>query len=334
LTKHALTCLALARLALAGIAATLAAMPLPARAQERTVTLAIGGDVMLADGPGREVAAGRDPLRHVAAFLRGADLAIANLESPVATVGRPVDKPITFRAHPRVVATVKRHLDAVSLANNHSGDLGPAALVQTMDLLAAGGVPFFGAGRDLAAAHRPLLIERNGLKIALLGFLDFKPRSFEAGASRPGVAWAEDEQVAADIRAARAAGADLVIPFVHWGFDEDPQPTARQRDLGRRMIDAGADLVVGGHPHLAQGLELYKGRLLVHSLGNLVFDGFDPGPGRTGWLLHVTLGRDGTRAWHTAVVNLDGSGVPRPDPQAERPCGDGVSVRTCRGAER
>jgi poly-gamma-glutamate capsule biosynthesis protein CapA/YwtB (metallophosphatase superfamily) len=86
-----------------------------------------------------------------------------------------------------------------------------------------------------------------GLRVAVLAYNEFKPRSFEAGADWPGIAWSEDSQVVADIRAARAAGADLVIPFMHWGWEREPQASARQRQLARLMIDAGADLVVGGH---------------------------------------------------------------------------------------
>jgi poly-gamma-glutamate capsule biosynthesis protein CapA/YwtB (metallophosphatase superfamily) len=94
---------------------------------------------------------------------------------------------------------------------------------------------------NLEQAHRPLWIERRGLRIAVLAYNEFKPRSFEAGADWPGIAWSEDSQVVADIRAARAAGADLVIPFMHWGWERERQASARQRQLARLMIDAGAD---------------------------------------------------------------------------------------------
>lgn len=109
----------------------------------------------------------------------------------------------------------------------------------------------------------------------MLSYNEYKPRSFEAGPDWPGIAWSEDSQVTSDIRAARAAGTDLVIPFMHWGWERELAPTERQRQLARLMIDAGADLVVGGHPHVTQGAEYYRGKLIVYSLGNFVFDGFD-----------------------------------------------------------
>jgi poly-gamma-glutamate synthesis protein (capsule biosynthesis protein) len=276
------------------------------------VTLVFVGDVMLDDGPGATLAAGQDPLEHVAPLFAGADLVVANLECPVATTGVEVPKPWAFRAHPRAIEVVKRHFGAVSLANNHSGDFGDEALVETMALLGAAGVPFFGAGKDLASAHAPLILERKGTRVALIGCNEFKPRAFEAEASSPGVAWCDEDQVLRDVRVARAKGADLVIPFLHWGWEGEPAPTARQRELAHKLVDAGADAVIGGHPHVVQDPELYQGRLILYSLGNFVFDGFDTEAGRTGWALRMTLCPDGLRDWSTTVVRIDERGTPRP----------------------
>ncbi len=302
-------------------AAVLAALA-PAAAAE-SLSLTFAGDVMLDDGPGRVVADGRDPLAAVAPLLAGADYRIANLECPVATIGTPLDNKIySFRAHPRVLSVLQGRFDAVSLANNHSGDYGQGAFAETMALLDGAGIRRFGGGRNLDEAHAPLWIERKGLRIAVLGYNEFKPRVFEAGADHPGIAWSEDSHVIADIRAARKAGADLVIPFMHWGWEREPKPSARQRALARRMIDAGAAAVVGGHPHGTQGAELYRGRPIVYSLGNFVFDGFDELPaGRVGWLLRLELDRRGVAAWRTFEARMDGEGVPSPAAGAVTPCG-------------
>jgi poly-gamma-glutamate capsule biosynthesis protein CapA/YwtB (metallophosphatase superfamily) len=135
--------------------------------------------------------------------------------------------------------------------------------------------PGLAVGAILAEAHKPLWIERKGVRIAVLSYNEFKPRSFEAGANWPGIAWSEDDHVISDIRAAKAAGADLVIPFMHWGWEKETTPSQRQRQLAHKMIDEGATLVVGGHPHVTQGAETYKGKPIIYSLGNFVFDGFD-----------------------------------------------------------
>ena len=286
------------------------------------VTLVFAGDVMLDDGPGRTIAAGGDPLAPFAAALATADYRIGNLECPIATGGKPLENKIfSFRADPGVLRVLKGRFDAMAVSNNHAGDYGKEAFMETLAWLDAADIRHFGGGRDLAAAHVPLWIEKKGLRIAVLGYNEFKPRSFEAGADTPGVAWSEDSQVVADIRAARAAGADLVIPFMHWGWEREPEPTERQRQLARLMIDAGADLVVGGHAHVTQGAEYYKGKLIVYSLGNFVFDGFELPAARQGWLLRLSVDRGGIVAWDTLAAQIDEAGTPRPLPGARTPCG-------------
>ena len=293
-----------------------------AQVPAKAVRLVFVGDLMLDDGPGRLIAAGGDPLALFAAQLADADYTIGNLECPIATVGKPLESKIfSFRADPGVVPLLKGRFDALAVANNHSGDYGKAAFLETLTHLERAGISSFGGGRDLVEAHAPLWIERQGLRIAVLSYNEFKPRSFEAGPDWPGIAWSEDSQVVSDLRAARAAGADLVIPFMHWGWERELAPTARQRQLARLMIDSGADLVVGGHPHVTQGAEYYRGKLIVYSLGNFVFDGFDAPAEKRGWLLRLTLGRQGLIAWETVAAQMDKDGTPHLVPGALTPCG-------------
>jgi poly-gamma-glutamate synthesis protein (capsule biosynthesis protein) len=297
----------------------LAAMAAPA---EPSVTIAFVGDIMLAETPGKVIQSGRDPFAPFAAILGRADIRVGNLECVVAVTGTPEpDKPYTFRAHPRTLPLLARHFDALALANNHSGDYGPVAFGDMLDLLERRKIAYFGGGRNLAAAHQPLLIERKGLRIALLSYNEFFPRSFEADADKPGIAWSEDEQVRRDIGAARAIHrADLVIPVMHWGWEQEVVASQRQRQLARLMIDAGADAIVGGHPHVIQDVEQYQGKPIIYSLGNFVFDGFsDPG-GNTGWLLQMDLDREGVRTWRTLVAHIDREGTPHPAPQASGMC--------------
>jgi len=271
------------------------------------------GDIMLDDGPGRVVAAGGDPLAPFAALLANADYRIGNLECPIATVGQPQESKIfSFRAHPRTLAVLKGRFDALAVSNNHSGDYGQAAFLETLDHLKQAGIASFGGGANLEAAHAPLWIEKRGLRVAVLGYNEFKPRAFEAGPHWPGIAWSEDSQVAADIRAARAAGADIVIPYMHWGWEREREPTARQRYLARLMIDAGADAVVGGHPHVTQGSEVYRGKPIIYSLGNFVFDGFELPAARVGWLLRMSVERQGVVAWDIQEAIIDAEGTPTP----------------------
>lgn len=294
------------------VAGGLALATAVALAQE--VTLAFVGDVMLAEGPGRVIRRGGDPFRSVAPWLAGADVRVANLECVVARGGSPEPgKPYTFRAHPRVLPVLRRHVDVVSVANNHSGDYGSEAFAEMLDRLAATGIAAFGGGRTLAEAHQPLVLERRGVRIALLGYNEFLPRHFEADTDKPGVAWSEDAQVRLDIQRARAVhAADVVIPVMHWGWEYEPSAGARQRALARLMIDAGADAVIGGHPHVVQDTEVYRGRPIIYSLGNFVFDGFHAPETTTGWLLRLTVDRRGAVRWNAMDVQLDRDGSPQP----------------------
>lgn len=317
------------------LAALIAGLPATASAEgSGTVELVMGGDVMLAEAPGEVIARGGDPFAAIAGWLPSGAIRVANLECVVAEGGRAEDKPYTFRASPAVLPVLRRHFDAVSVANNHSGDFGKAAFAEQLGLLRTAGLPWFGGGLDLAQAHQPWIIERNGLRIAFLGYVEFKPRSFEAQPDRPGVAWGgEDEQVLRDIEAARRVhGADLVVPFMHWGWENETYTSPRQRDFARRMVDAGASLVVGTHPHVTQGAEVHRGVPIIPSLGNLVFNGFDTPETTTGWLLQATLDARGVARWRIRGVTLDAEGSPHPLDVAA-PCGarDDPEVRLCGG---
>jgi len=295
-----------------------------ANAQSGKMSIIFAGDVMLDDGPGQTIAAGGDPLAPFAALLNSADYRVGNLECSIAapTSGKAADNKIySFRASPDSTRVLKGRFDAMGVTNNHSGDYGPAAFMETLKHVNDVGIKTFGGGGNAQEAHTPRWIERNGLRIALLAYNEFKPRSFEAGANHPGIAWSEDTQVVADIRAARKAGANLVIPFMHWGWEREPHPDARQRALARKMIDAGADVVVGGHPHVTQGSEYYKGKLIVYSLGNFVFDGFELAEAKVGWVLKLNLDKRGMVDWSTRIARMDPAGTPYPDTGARSPCG-------------
>ncbi|MDB5795632.1 MAG: putative poly-gamma-glutamate biosynthesis enzyme [Noviherbaspirillum sp.] len=294
-----------------------------AQTDEPVVSLIFAGDIVLDGKPGRAIEGGRDPFSGFAELLAGADIRVGNLECVVATTGEPDEKIYTFRAQPRTLPVLKRHFDAVSLANNHSGDFGRAAFAEMLDLLDKAGIARFGGGRNLREAHAPLIIERKGLRIALLGYNEFLPRTFEADADAPGVAWSEDDQVVDDLRKARSVHrADIVIPVMHWGWEDEPVAGRRQRELARLMVDAGADAVIGGHPHVTQDIEHYKGKPIVYSVGNFVIDAIDNEAQATGWVLRLHLDRQGVRRWDTRVARLDGDGIPHPVPGSASPCGE------------
>jgi len=243
------------------------------------------GDIMLS----REVAAAHprpiDALRPMRPFLRRADITVGNLESSLSTRGLPRQDPPgdSFGADPAVLRGLADvGFDALSLANNHVGDFGEQALLDTLGEFDGSRITDFGAGRDLRSAMRPAIVERSGITVGLLGF-NAIGETPAAGKDTPGALSVRmpprtGPLVPGDLQ--RVLGAvgrldrrvDVVVVLPHWGeqYTRTPQPI--QRSVGRRLVDAGADLVAGGHPHWVQEVERYRGAVIAHSLGNFVFD--------------------------------------------------------------
>jgi hypothetical protein len=266
----------------------------------RPLTLAAAGDVTFGDGVAEAIAAyGPDhPWASVGPLLRSADLATANLEGTVSTRGAPVAKAFTFRGPPAAVrsAAVAGGIDVLTLANNHSLDFGPAAFFDTLALAHQAGIATVGGGANLWAARRPAILERGGLRVAFLGYSDVDPDGYAAGASRPGTAPADPRQIDWDVRASRRL-ADVVVVWFHWGVELDRYPGGRQQELAAASFAAGADVVLGAHPHVLQPIARPSPRRLVAwSLGNFVFSPHSPGTDRTGILL-LSLDARGVRGY-------------------------------------
>ena len=250
----------------------------PASPPTREYTLIFTGDVMLSRSVGSRMEAQKDwslPFRLIADTLRSADLRYGNLECPVSDRGHDLEHRYSFRADPRALQGLNAAgFDVVSQPNNHTYDWGPEALLDSLQRLRAAGIEPVGAGHNFLAAHYPLVAHAGTLRIAFLAYADVDPKEAAAGVDRPGVAWLDPAQALADIRFARPL-ADLVIVCPHWGVEYALQPTHDQVKLAHRMIDAGADMVVGSHPHVVQPLEQYHDRWIAYSLGNFVFDQHD-----------------------------------------------------------
>lgn len=301
----------------------LLSMAAGALATEGSARVAFVGDVMLAETErtGQLLAKGGDPLAGVRTMLADADLRVANFESSAGTKGKAdPEKPFSFRTAQLALSGFASLFEAAGLANNHAGDFGRTDFGETLTALHKAGSATFGGGKDLAAAHRAAMFERNGVRIALLGYLDFFPRWFAAAPGMPGVAWLDEDQAGLDIARARAEGADVVVVIPHWGIEHEPKANAHQRRISRRLLDLGADAVIGGHPHVVQDYEIYKGKPIVYSLGNFVFDGFADEENVTGWALFADFDKRGVSSITTRVVRMDGDGSPTPEPAKSGPC--------------
>ncbi|NIO69830.1 MAG: hypothetical protein GTN71_12575 [Anaerolineae bacterium] len=263
----------------------------PLAAGEKVIELMTVGDVML----GRGVANKSQPLAAVAPWLRAADLTLGNLECVIADEGVPRPGPYRLRAPPSAVAALRdAGFDVLGLANNHALDFGPAGLAETVSRLQEAGIATVGVGPNAEAAIQPLIRQIGGVRLALLAFnavSDPEDEPQDDGWTRAG--W-DRTQATAAIATARA-GADVVIVSVHWGYEYELRVDPAQRDAARAMLEAGADLVIGHHPHVVQGSRVSEGRFVAYSLGNFVFDQ-QRGETQQGLALRTLFDKQGLRA--------------------------------------
>jgi len=255
-------------------------------------------------------------------LIEGADLAIANFENPAPDRFRWHTRGTVFSADPALIeGLADAGIDYLSLANNHIRDAGGQGLLQTIANIRGEGIAVSGAGRNLAAARKPAMLEAGGQVVAVLAY-DAIAGYYHATADKIGSAPLTASIVRADIRAARAAGADLVIVFPHWGTEYRSKPFAAQQDLARMIIDSGADMVIGNHAHWAAAMEIYEGKPIWYALGNFVFDQTWSEPTMEGITLELTFsGADLVQARMRPHLILD-----RSQPNFLDPAGDGKVV--------
>jgi len=240
------------------------------------IALAAIGDVLLAaqtTKPG-SLQEAKSPFAAVKPVLSGADIAFCNLECPLSDSKEAAEKKYLFRAPPASAAILRSAgIDVVSLANNHTLDYGRKGLLDTFQALQAEGISWVGAGEDLQEAQQPQVFSfgsgDNRTRVALLAYSNMLPTDFYA-TSLPGTAPALDSLIRKGVSEA-SQQADFVIVSFHWGDENSQFPGLRERTLARLAIDSGADVVLGCHPHVLQGIERCRGGLIAYSLGNFVF---------------------------------------------------------------
>jgi poly-gamma-glutamate capsule biosynthesis protein CapA/YwtB (metallophosphatase superfamily) len=287
-------------------------------------TLTAVGDIML----GRRVGARHRvdpaaPLKPFAKRLAAAEITVGNFESTLSTAGSPTQGGDSFAASPRLIPGLRAAgFDLLSLANNHVGDYGDRALRQTLDRFTATKIDTVGAGRDLAAARRPVVIQRDGVRVGFIA-VDSIGESPAGTRNRAGtnrlnmpprtgpLDRAALRRINSDIRSLNKR-VDVVIVLTHWGTQYTHRPEPSQRAAARAFADAGADLVIGGHPHWVQGFETVGGAAVVHSLGNFVFDMDFQTKTREGIFLEIVLWGGAVKAVEPVPYVIDGAFTPRP----------------------
>ena len=272
---------------------------------ETDIVLAAAGDILLSRLPAKRLLASSDenfPFSRTRDFFLDADIAFANLECPVSDRGKPYPgKPenITFRAPLKAVQALGNSgLNIVSLANNHFNDYGIDAMLDTMQRLETAGIQYCGAGKYLEEAHRPKIITVKGVRFAFLGYaepvwstrqaqawtpywritrteLALHPSCAESTVLFPAsfAGMSDMERMLGDIHRIRGNNyADFIVVSIHWGIEHATKPQAWQVKLAHAAVDAGADCILGHHPHVLQSIEIYKDKPVLYSMGNFVFD--------------------------------------------------------------
>ncbi len=261
------------------------------------VSLVFAGDIMLGRGVATSVdknfAGDYNALFQNADYFKNADIAFANLEGPISDRGRNVGSKYSFRFVPDVKYALQNSgLDVLSVANNHAGDWTIDAFADTLMHLADVGITTIGGGANKAEAETVKILEKNGVKVGYIGFTDVGPDWLAAKETETGILLAKDKDFV-DIVSRAKSQVDILVVSIHFGEEYlNNTHTKRQETLAKQAIDAGATIVAGHHPHVAEDVEYYKNGLIIYSLGNYIFDQYFSKETMRGLMAFVTVDKN------------------------------------------
>ncbi len=272
------------------------------------VTLGFVGDIMMDRGVKTSVIKnfGGDYKKILAEAggLKDPDIMFGNLEGPISDKGIKVGSIYSFRMDPAVTTALKDSgFDILSFANNHVGDYSNAAFLDTIGRLKEENILFTGAGADYAEATKATIIERDGIRIGYIAMSDVGPEFMKATDTKPGILLANDKNLDTIIKNAKAS-VDVLVVSIHWGDEYKPH-NKRQETLAKRMIDNGADIIAGHHPHVPQDVEAYKEGVIIYSLGNFVFDQAFSHDTMGGLYSEVVVTKDGVKSHEETAFRLN-----------------------------
>jgi poly-gamma-glutamate synthesis protein (capsule biosynthesis protein) len=283
--------------------------------KDRTASIIFVGDIMTSRTVEQKMKIrGYDyPFSVVKEYLSSSDLVFGNLETPLTSGSEVGPGEVVFRSDPRVAEALTRaNIRLVSLANNHSMNFGAKGIGDTFQYLNEAGIDFVGAGWDENMAYAPKYFEMGGIKFAFLAFTDTDvlPPDSAIEVIRPGVATMNLEKAKKAIQETKL-NADVTIVSMHSGTEYTEFPNQRQINFAHGVVDAGADLVIGHHPHWAQPIENYKGKYIFYSLGNFVFDQMWSLKTREGKIIKVNFNQDGVADYEIKDILIEDYAQPR-----------------------
>ena len=276
------------------------------------VTLVFGGDIMLDRGVKNSVRKNFNndysklfEKPDLINLLKKFDIIFANLEGTTSDKGVDLRNLYSFRMDPTVVPALKgAGISILSVANNHIGDWGRIAYIDTLARLKENEIFYTGGGLDKTETETPAIIEKYGIKIGFLGFSDKGPDYMVADIEKAGILLANDPDFEKIIRKASAQVDYLIVSF-HFGEEYEAKHNARQKYLAHKAVDNGAKIVIGHHPHVMQDMEVYKNSFIAYSLGNFIFDQSWSKPTMQGMLLEIKLNRDGSMTVKKNITQLN-----------------------------
>lgn len=286
------------------LASTLINEPTPMNSeaipQTETVSLIATGDMML----GRSVNVKSHtkgfqwPFEHVQELLKGADITISNLESPLGYTCPLTNEGMIFCGDSQFAPSIKDSgIDIVNLANNHGTDQKEQGIKITKDILNSEDIAYIGS------TEQPYITTIRGITIGFLGYYTVPPESTS-------LSWGDPDKVREEVSDLRNQ-VDIIIATFHWGNEYTDNLSPLQIELAHTAIDAGADIVIGHHPHWIQGSERYKGKLIYYSLGNFIFDQMWSQKTREGLILDITISKNGLDHVDPIPVVIEDYGQPR-----------------------
>ncbi len=277
--------------------------------ETKKATLVFVGDIMLTRGVESSVKKNfngdYNQLFINLSELKDADILFGNLEGDVSDTGNNVGSKYSFRMTPVVLdALSKAGFDIVSFANNHVGDWNIKAFNDTLSRLTQNNIKETGAGLNKVEAENVNIIEKNNIRFGFLGFSDVGPKWLEAKINNSGILLASDPRLPEIINNAKTK-CDVLVVSYHFGEEYKEIHNIRQEYLAHTAIDNGADLVIGTHPHVIEDIETYKGKPIVYSLGNFIFDQYFSPETMQGMAFYATYEGKNLIETHSKIVKLN-----------------------------
>jgi len=285
--------------------------------KDEEASLIAVGDISYSRGVERAVKEQKDinyPFLKVGDYFKSADLVFGNLETPI-TKGREIARlEMIFRSNPGTEEALKKAgFSILSLANNHTPNFGQKGLKDTFNYLEKAGIKYVGAGKNEKEANQPVYLEAKGIKFAFLAYnsSDVVPASYEASETFSGTAFMRKEKMIKAVKEAKQK-ADFVIVSMHAGNEYVNKPNNSQINFAHEAVDAGADLIIGHHPHVVQTMEKYRGKYIFYSLGNFVFDQMWSQETKEGLIVKVYFTKNGISKISFLPVIIENFAQPRP----------------------